>query len=43
MGLNICEGDKKEESMCAISTKDGQLMYMNLFKEVYFPENQKVI
>lgn len=40
---SICEGPTPQETTMAISTKSAQLIYLNLYTQVYFPDHVKLI
>lgn len=44
--ISVCETDDEktpEDSNLAISTKNHQIMYVNLYKQVYFPDYKKMV
>lgn len=43
--LSVCEGDEsspQEQSNLAISTKNNQIIYLNLYRQVFFPDSQQI-
>lgn len=44
--ISVCETEDEktpEDSNLAVATKNNQIMYVNLYKQVYFPDYKKMI
>lgn len=42
MDASICDGQRPEDTTMAISTKNNQIIYLNIFTQVYFPDHVKM-
>ena len=43
LDIFVHEGIKEEESVLGISTKDGQILYVDLYSQIYFPGHQQML
>ena len=41
--VSIQEGANKEDSNMAIGTKGNQIIYLNIYKQVYYPDHLKLV
>jgi hypothetical protein len=43
MDVSICDGVRREDTTMAMTTKDNQILYLNLYSQVYFPDHVKIM
>ena len=43
MDASVCDGQKPEDCTMSITTKNKQILYLNIFSQVYFPDHVKIM